>query len=87
VHCRQKEYRPAKVIVKANIGCKKYRMESNTANFFQEIGLIDEDITYRINHLSKYLVVIEHVNNWGTLNSLISTYFPQVKEQESLVIA
>lgn len=31
-------------------------MESNVANFFEEINLIDSDITYKIFHLSKFLV-------------------------------
>jgi len=49
-------------------------MESNTANFFQEIGFIDSDITYRIFHLSKYLVIIEHVDHRGTLKSVMTSY-------------
>lgn len=58
VHGREKHYLTVKVIVKGNIGVKKYRMESNTANFFEEIGLIDSAITYKIIHLSKCLVAI-----------------------------
>lgn len=35
VHNKEKHYRTVKVIIKGNVGTKKYRMESNTANFFE----------------------------------------------------
>ena len=35
VHIKERYYKTVKVIIKGNIGTKKYRMESNTANFFE----------------------------------------------------
>jgi hypothetical protein len=80
IHIKEKHYLTVKVIIKGNVGVKKYRMESNTANFFEEIGLIDGDITYKIIHLSKYLVSIEHRANCGTVNSVISESLPDFKK-------
>jgi hypothetical protein len=48
------------IIIKS-ISPNQFRMESNAANFFSDIGLMDKDTTYRIFHLTKTLVVIEHV--------------------------
>ena len=50
---------------------KKYRMESNVANFFSESGLVDAETTYKIFHLAQEVVLIEFVPNIGTLNSLV----------------
>ena len=57
---------------------KKYRMESNVANFFEESGLVDPRTTYKIFHLSKDVVMLEFVANIGTINSLVQKYFPQI---------
>jgi hypothetical protein len=69
-----------KVIIKGNIGVRKYRMESNIANFFEEIGLIDGDITYKIIHLSKCLIAIEHRAHIGTINSVVIETLPEFKK-------
>lgn len=86
VHIKERHYLTVKVIIKGNLGVKKYRMESNTANFFEEIGLIDADITYKIIHLSKYLVSIEHRANCGTVNSVISDSLPEFKKIEGIIL-
>jgi phosphatidylinositol kinase/protein kinase (PI-3 family) len=86
VHVREKHYLTVKVIIKGCVGVKKYRMESNTANFFEEIGLIDGDITYKIVHLSKYLVAIEHRANCGTVNAIINEILPEFKKVEALIL-
>jgi hypothetical protein len=75
-----------KVIIKGNVGAKKYRMESNTANFFEETGLVDQDITYKIMHLSKYLVLIEHREHCGTVNSMTIENLPDFKKMETFIL-
>lgn len=55
-------------------------MESNIANFFEEIGLIDGDITYKIIHLSKCLIAIEHRAHIGTINSVVIETLPEFKK-------
>lgn len=87
VHTREKHYLTVRVIIKASLGAKKYRMESNTANFFQEVALLDHDTTYKIIHLSKYLVAIEHRHNLGTINAIINEQLPEFKKVEALILA
>lgn len=87
IHVREKHFLTVRVIIKGSVGAKKYRMESNTANFFQEVALLDSDTTYKIIHLSKYLVAIEHRANLGTLNAIINDSLPEFKKIEGLILS
>lgn len=86
IHVRDGYLKTVRAIIKSNVGTKNYRLQSNTANFFQEAGVIDSDTTYKILHLSKYLVVIEHRANCGTLTNVIFENLPEVKRLQGSIM-
>ena len=60
-------------------------MQSNTAKFFEETRIIDHDITYKIEHLSKYIIALEYVNNIGTLNQIVNKkYTKELKKVDQI---
>ena len=61
-------------------------MESKTANFFEECGLIDKSTTYRIFHISRTIAIIEHVQNIGTLRAIISGLDPDIRVKEGMAL-
>lgn len=75
------QYKMLSIIIKC-ISPAQYRMESNTANFFSDIGLMDKETTYRIFNLSKNIIIIEHVQSCGTIGSIITDNFKAFRYEE-----
>lgn len=46
------------ILLKNNFTHSDHRIETNTANFYKQIGLLDEETTYSILNLTKYILII-----------------------------
>jgi hypothetical protein len=49
-------------IFKYNFSKEDFMVESASANFYNEMGMLDKDITYKIVNMSKYILMIEKIH-------------------------
>ncbi len=47
--------------MKYNFSREDFMVETATANFYNEIGMLDQEITYKIVNLTKYILIIEKI--------------------------
>lgn len=65
-------FKNTKALLKYNFSKSNSWMESCTANYFSDIGILDCETTYHIHQMTRNIIFIEFLENQGTLSSLIN---------------